>query len=47
MGIGMAMVTAPYYTPAILKTLSRAGETARVVGKVVKGPQEVRILPKE
>jgi phosphoribosylformylglycinamidine cyclo-ligase len=45
MGVGMAIVTAPYYTKPILRTLSRAGEKARIVGRVVRGDREVRIEP--
>ncbi len=45
MGVGMAMITAPLYTRQILRALGRAGEKASVVGKVVKGDGEVRILP--
>jgi phosphoribosylformylglycinamidine cyclo-ligase len=44
MGIGMVVVTAPLYTRQILRTLERAGEKAAVVGTVVRGPQEVKIL---
>lgn len=47
MGIGMVLAVAPYYTPAILKTLRKCGEEASVVGKIVRGSNEVRILPKE
>ncbi len=41
MGIGMVLITAPYYTKAILATLKKSGERARRIGKVVPGPQEV------
>jgi phosphoribosylformylglycinamidine cyclo-ligase len=44
MGVGMVVVTAPRHTTAIVRTLRRAGERASVVGKVVKGGGEVRIL---
>ena len=42
MGVGMIAVTAPRATSSILKTLSRAGERARVIGRIVKGTPEVR-----
>lgn len=41
MGIGMVLITAPYYTKPILATLKKSGERARLVGKVVPGSQEV------
>jgi phosphoribosylformylglycinamidine cyclo-ligase len=44
MGVGMVVVTAPRHTSAILRTLRQAGEKASVVGKVVRGDGEVRIL---
>lgn len=47
MGIGMVLIVSPYSTSAILRTLRRCGEAARIVGKVVRGPSEVRILAKE
>ncbi len=47
MGVGMVIVTAPLYTAAILRTLKRAGETARVVGKVVRGNRDVKIVVEE
>jgi phosphoribosylformylglycinamidine cyclo-ligase len=43
MGVGMVLVCAPMETPGILRTLSRAGEKPRVIGKVVKGNREVTI----
>jgi phosphoribosylformylglycinamidine cyclo-ligase len=45
MGIGTVMVTAPLYTRQILRTLGRAGEKASLVGKVVRGAGDVRVLP--
>jgi len=45
MGVGMVIVTAPYYRRQILRTLSRSGEKARVVGRVVRGDRTVKILP--
>ncbi len=44
MGVGMVVVTAPRHTAPIVRTLRRAGERAWVVGKVVRGDGEVRIL---
>ena len=41
MGIGMVLITAPYYTKAILATLKKSGERARLIGKVISGSQEV------
>jgi phosphoribosylformylglycinamidine cyclo-ligase len=43
MGVGMVIVTAPLYTRTVLRALARAGERARVVGRVVRGAREVRI----
>lgn len=45
MGVGMILITSPVSTNAILRTLRRCGEKASIVGAVVKGPGEVRILP--
>lgn len=44
MGVGMVLIVSPHFTRAILRTLRRCGEQADVIGKIVKGPQEVRIL---
>ncbi len=44
MGVGMVLVTSPASTRAIMKTLSKAGETVFEIGKIVKGPQEVRFV---
>ncbi len=44
MGVGMVLVVSPHFTSAILRTLRRCREEAAVIGKVVKGTQEVRIL---
>ena len=44
MGVGMVAVVPPKATSAVLKTLRKAGETAWVVGTVVKGDGEVKIL---
>jgi phosphoribosylformylglycinamidine cyclo-ligase len=44
MGVGMILITAPSATPGVLRTLARAGENACVVGCVVPGSPEVRIL---
>lgn len=43
MGVGMTLVSAPLYTKQILRTLSRAGERAAVIGTIVRGDREVRI----
>jgi len=45
MGVGMTLIVSPHSARAILRTLRRCGEDASLIGKVVKGPQEVRILP--
>ena len=45
MGVGMVMITSPVSTNAILRTLKRSGAEASVIGTVVKGTPEVRILP--
>ena len=45
MGLGLVLVTAPRHTQAILRTLRRSGEKASVVGRIVPGAKEVRILP--
>ncbi|MBI2932422.1 MAG: phosphoribosylformylglycinamidine cyclo-ligase [Planctomycetes bacterium] len=47
MGVGMALVVAPHFTRPILRTLARVGEDAAIIGKIVKGAQEVRILPRQ
>ncbi len=44
MGVGMVLVTAPRQTNAVLRTLRKAGETASLVGKVVRGNGAVNIL---
>ncbi|HLY08299.1 MAG TPA: phosphoribosylformylglycinamidine cyclo-ligase [Planctomycetota bacterium] len=44
MGVGMVLIVAPAQAGAVLKTLRRAGEKPAIVGKVVKGNGEVRIL---
>jgi phosphoribosylformylglycinamidine cyclo-ligase len=45
MGIGMILIASPVSTNAILRTLRRCGEKAFVIGSVVKGSGEARILP--
>ncbi len=47
MGVGMALVVSPFSTDAVVQTLRRRGPGAYVVGSVVKGSGEVRILPKD
>jgi phosphoribosylformylglycinamidine cyclo-ligase len=44
MGVGMVAVVPPGSASAVLRTLRKAGETAWVVGTVVKGDGEVKIL---
>jgi phosphoribosylformylglycinamidine cyclo-ligase len=45
MGIGMVLIASPVSTNAILRTLRRCGEKAYLIGSVVKGPGEVRLIP--
>jgi phosphoribosylformylglycinamidine cyclo-ligase len=45
MGVGMVAVTTPRATPAVLRTLTRAGERAWRVGSVVAGRGDVHIQP--
>jgi len=45
MGIGMVLIASPVSTNAILRTLRRTGEKAFLIGAVVKGPGEVRVIP--
>jgi phosphoribosylaminoimidazole (AIR) synthetase len=45
MGIGMILIASPVSTNAILRTLRRCGEKAFVIGSVVKGSGEARLLP--
>jgi phosphoribosylformylglycinamidine cyclo-ligase len=44
MGVGLVAVCPPRATAAVLRTLKKARETAWVIGKVVRGDGEVRIL---
>jgi phosphoribosylformylglycinamidine cyclo-ligase len=44
MGVGMVLVTAPRHTEAVVRALRKAGEKTTLVGKVVRGDGEVRIL---
>jgi len=44
MGVGMVLVVAPAQVTPVLKTLSKLGEKPAVVGKVVRGGGDVRIL---
>ena len=44
MGIGMVLVVSPYYEQSVLAKLRRRGEDPVLIGRVVKGSQEVRIL---
>jgi phosphoribosylformylglycinamidine cyclo-ligase len=43
MGIGMALIVAPYYAQSIMDQLRRAGEEPALIGRVVPGPQQVNI----
>ena len=45
MGIGMIFIASPVSTNAILRTLKRCGEKAFLIGTVVKGSGEVRVVP--
>jgi len=44
MGVGMVLVVSPAQVTPVLKTLSKLGEKPVVVGKVVRGGGDVRIL---
>jgi phosphoribosylformylglycinamidine cyclo-ligase len=44
MGVGMVLVSDRRHTAALLRTLKKAGEKASLVGNVVRGHQEVKIL---
>ena len=43
MGLGMIMIVAPYYAESVLARLKRAGESAHVVGRVIRGKRNVTI----
>ena len=43
MGIGLVLVVSPYYEQSILRKLRRRGETATLIGRIVKGERNVRI----
>jgi phosphoribosylformylglycinamidine cyclo-ligase len=43
MGIGMALLVAPYYVESVVRRLRRGGEAATVIGRVVEGAREVRV----
>lgn len=43
MGIGMILVVAKDFAPAIVQRLQEAGEAAAIVGEIVKGAREVRV----
>lgn len=45
MGVGMVLVASPVSTNAILRTLRRCGEKASVIGVVVRGANDVRMIP--
>jgi phosphoribosylformylglycinamidine cyclo-ligase len=44
MGIGMTLISSRRSTDAIVRALRRARGKPRVIGRIVKGPQEVRIV---
>jgi phosphoribosylformylglycinamidine cyclo-ligase len=44
MGVGMVLVSAPRQTAALMRTLAKVGEKPALVGKVVRGGGDVRIL---
>jgi phosphoribosylformylglycinamidine cyclo-ligase len=44
LGVGFVLICGPTFTNPILRTLKRSGERASVVGKVVKGAQEVTFV---
>lgn len=43
MGIGLVIISAPYYAPAIAKRVRRLGFNASIIGSVAAGPHEVTI----
>ncbi len=44
MGIGMALIVAPYYAANVARRLGRQGERPAVIGRVVEGERGVTIL---
>ena len=44
MGIGMVLVVAPYFGQSVMRQLERRGERPALIGSVVKGNGEVRIV---
>jgi phosphoribosylformylglycinamidine cyclo-ligase len=44
MGIGFVLIIAPYYVDSIMRKLEKRGEKPTVIGRVVKGGNEVRII---
>ena len=44
MGIGMVVVVPPYYVDSVVRQFRKAHEQAVIIGKVVKGKGEVRIV---
>ena len=47
MGVGMVVITAPRHTRDVVRTLSRAGARPSLIGRVVRGRGEVRVLPRK
>jgi len=44
MGIGLVLVVAPYYEQSIMRKFRRQGESPALIGRVVKGDRQVRIV---
>jgi len=44
MGIGYVLIVRPTFADAVVRRLNRYGEDARVIGKIIKGKGEVRIV---
>jgi len=44
MGVGMAVVVAPFYAKAAIRRIRRAGERAAVIGEVVAGSGPAVVL---
>jgi len=45
MGIGMVAIVAHRHAQGVLRSLRALGERPCLIGKIVKGPQEVRFVP--
>jgi phosphoribosylformylglycinamidine cyclo-ligase len=44
MGIGYVLIVRPSFADSVLAQMKRYGEKARVIGEVVKGRGEVRLV---